>query len=283
MEGIKAFTPTAEEYQKYYSCKNEVGNGWFSWLASRGEFGNYAAGVWYRGGIIRRGRDVDVVEGGHSPALKINRNSEIFKSLAANCELAEGNVILLGQKHDLSKDWGKGECDIPWAMKQHHGKEVEYWVELAGKDDVIIRPTLPIAFACLYKSGVFGKGECTADKVNKWMEEEFVRAIEGLSKGKTKASERGPLSKEEIEANIRKVYGKNNKSLTIGEIEEAADMIHDNLDVLDEIKAIKSPEFNGIGIRERQKRIYEAQKALDTKIGVLDERRKNIQSILQKK
>ncbi|MCL2740464.1 MAG: hypothetical protein FWE47_04665, partial [Oscillospiraceae bacterium] len=188
MEGIKAFTPTAEEYQKYYSCKNEVGNGWFSWLASRGEFGNYAAGVWYRGGIIRRGRDVDVVEGGHSPALKINRNSEIFKSLAANCELAEGNAISLGQKHDLSKDWGKGECNIPWAMKQHHGEEIKYWLELAEKDHIIIRPTHPIAFGMLYKSGVFGEGECTADKVNKWMEEEFVRAI-GKLRGKEELKE----------------------------------------------------------------------------------------------
>jgi hypothetical protein len=116
-------------------------------------------------------------------AMKIEKASDALKLLPASCSLKLGDIFTTGQKYDLEQNWGAGEYEKGWGRTvSYNSDEIQWRVEELDADSITIRATKPVAFACLYKSGVYGEGPCTADKICRWFAKEFVQNLGKLRK-----------------------------------------------------------------------------------------------------
>jgi hypothetical protein len=288
-EQIRVGTPTAEEYEKYYSCVNKCGNGFESWLDTVSSSVDYALRVRADGACGSRGSGSGVTNKtmGHSPYIKINKKSTIFKAIASGWDLVEGEELTLGQKYDYAKNWCDCQYDRDDVEKKDdrdiiiHGSNINYRVELEnleeqGEEWLVIRPTNPIAFAYLYESGAFGKGVCAADEICEWFGKEFIQAV--INKGliKNLVSEKKPPRKQDSVFSGVAEFGRRNKiDFTLSQMDNVAQKVNKHIELSAEFKDVAALDAAG-GIRERRRIMEEKLKKIDE----MDEIKAEVKKIL---
>jgi len=167
LKDAQVYTPSLEEYEKYYSCINKKKSGYWSFLYSPGlEEKSKASTARSTGCTFKRGRLVADLKGGYTPTVKINRDSNFFKSSRTLDGIELGSEFSLQPTNPQTEKLNTNSSGLP----------VFYRVELIDDDAIYCRPTRPIAFGPLYASGTFGKGKRSDTAFCEKLATDFVEA-----------------------------------------------------------------------------------------------------------
>jgi|GEM_PF-495036 len=173
---IQVYTPTVEEYKQYYSHKNKIGSGYWTYLSSPGKKSNkFAVVSKHPGEIGLKGKSVNHAKGGYAPSVKLNRNSDflstskLLDSLRPGMEFKFG-VTTCGEAKNSSVDFT--------------GLPIVYRVELVDDDAIICRPRRPLCFGRLCIGEKFDSKANLGTQVNERLLEELIVIINGHIKEK---------------------------------------------------------------------------------------------------
>ena len=172
---VQVYTPTVEEYAQYYSHKNKIGSGYWTFLASSGKQEDKLATVSKNPGEIDLdGESANHKKGGHTPSVKLNRESQFFQSSKVLEDLHPGMEFKL----DVASLGTEGN-NVDFT-----GLPVVYRVELVDDKAVTCRPKRPLCIGMLRTGEKFDRKTNFGTEVNERLLKELISIFNGHLKEK---------------------------------------------------------------------------------------------------